>query len=260
MSEIIDLTLDEPGRPPIPEVIYIPDSPRERRLARPEQGAGGGHGEGGAARDDLLAARTEEECDPTVKRDGEYQRVLVGRCPFINERGEREETALVYLFYTALCGVGVFTGEDVPKGTVVFVYGGKLEYLEPCSRGRLPADYGTHILTLPGRLGINSKVTQELTWKYYVEYTRNVAGFSNASRNPNCALFIHPKPDGVANYVLQQRGVKPGPGETQVVAFFRATEAIPKGTQLFWDYRCDPHPGQGGEMVLVDPSPPRGRW
>ena len=210
-----------------------------------------------------LSARTEADCDPTVPRNGEHPRVLVGRCTFVNEWECVDETALVYLWHTPACGVGVFAGEDIPEGAPVFIYGGKMVHLGRCSRAGLSADQGTHILSLAGTCGIDSRISPEegLTWKYYVEEARNVAGFSNASRDANCFLTIHPKPDDVANYVLQRRGVDPDPGETQVIAYFRASQDIPKGTQLLWNYRCDPHPGaEGAEMVLVDPSPPMGGW
>jgi len=242
MSAFIDLTRDEEaGEGPAREVIYISDDEQDPQ--------------------DPLSARTNEDCDPTIKRNGEDPAILVGACTFRNENGELEDTALAYLKNTQHSGVSAFTGEDIVKGDAVLIYGGSLQYIAPCSRANLPPDHCTHVLSLPGRFGIDSKVTEDRGWRYYVEETRNVAGFANASTEPNCHLIIAPRCDKVAKYVLQRRGVEPNQGEIQVIAFFRALMDLPKGTQLLWNYRCDPHRApEGAEMVLVDPNPPRGRW
>ncbi len=119
MSDIIDLTQEDPS-----EIIYISDD--EPRLDGPEG--------------DPLAARTDAECDPTIKRDGEYPAILVGPCEFINKEGWRERTAPAYLKFTEHSGTAVFAGCHIRKGEPVFIYGGSLVDLEPCSRNNLPSD------------------------------------------------------------------------------------------------------------------------
>jgi hypothetical protein len=196
MPEVVDLTGDEerpqdagvvaPVAPVVVDLTVDEPQPRVRRRVRPAS-------EDGRDPEPRVRQRVRDECDPTVMRDGAYPRILVRRCWFKTKKG-REETALVYLLYTECCGVGVFAGEDIAKDQAVFLYGGELIHVEPCSRSKMAVDKGTHIMTLPGRLGINSAVKPpERPWSYYVEDTRQVAGFANASKDhANCAREIFP--------------------------------------------------------------------
>lgn len=231
---------DSAGSREVREVIVIPDDPEPR---------------------------TEEQCDPKRRVNGEYPRILVEPCEFVNEKGERERTAPVYLLNTEFHGVGAFVRDRTPKGAALTFYGGAMEYYEHGARSRMPADQGAHLLAFTGHSALrnelngshlNSAITRERGWRYYVENSA-VGGFINASMEPNCRMVVHPKRcDKVAIYVLQRKGLELKPGEIPFFVVFRALEDLPPGTQLFWDYHCDPHQApEGAEPIFVDPSPLR---
>lgn len=256
VGNFIDLTggdLPAPliARPSIkPIIVDLTGGPDEER-------AGGGAGAQGGPRDGGVGAQAGDRYDPTIMRGGSYPRILVQPCEFTNKKGWREMTAATYLWFMKGFGVGVFARKKVKKGQAVCIYGGILILVARCSRTKLPADQTAHMLSLQGLWVIDSRVTEEFPWEYYAHRTRCVGGFTNASMQPNCELEFIPPTDGVKQYVLEHGPRAPLPGETPVVALFRAKRDIERGEQLLWNYRCDSHPGsEGAEMVLKDPEPP----